>query len=249
MGEPGFEEVCKRVAGSCHEACGIGTLKEKTLHAVLKSYIEPDESKHEKKVDGFVVDILEDDHIVEIQTRNFYGMKKKLGSLLDTHKLTIVYPIPNEKMISWLDPKTGEITETRKSPKKPHPQEMAHELIHILPFIDHPNLSFRIMYIDVEDIKLLNGWDASGKKGSERYERIPKRLVSEKYIKTPGDYRYFVPDGLSDGFTQKDFKKAAKITDSCAGRMLYILMKQGIVERYGKKGRAYVYRFCIDTQV
>ena len=244
MEEESFEEVVKRVTGRCHEAEGIGTLKEKTLHAVLKAYIEPDTSRHEQKVDGFVVDILEDDGIVEIQTRNFYGMKKKLGRLLDSHKITIVYPIPNEKQISWLDPKSGEITGSRKSPKKPHPQEMAHELIHILPYLDHPNLSFRIMYIDVEDIKLLNGWDETKKKGAERYERIPKRLVSEKYIRSREDYSYFVPEGLTDGFTQKDFKKSAKITTSCAQRMLYILMKQGIVERTGRKGRAYIYSFC-----
>lgn len=237
-----FESVCERVLAAEHERTGIGTLNEKSLHAVLKNYIEPDTSKHEQRVGGYVADIFEGDHIIEIQTRNFYGMKKKLACFLENYPVTIVYPIPSEKYINWIDPETGEITERRKSPKKPHPQEMAHELIHILPYIDHPNLSFRIMYLDVEDYKIKNGWDKTGKKGSERYERMPKRLVSEKMINEVTDYEYFLPDGLSEKFTQKEFKKCAGVTNTCAQRMLYILMKLGVVERTGKQGRAYLYK-------
>ena len=240
-GKDRFEMVCERVLAAEHERSGIGTLNEKSLHAVLKNYIEPDTSRHEQKIDGYVADIFEGDRIIEIQTRNFYGMKKKLSCFLDKYPVTVVYPVPNEKYINWIDPATGEITERRKSPKKPHPQEMAHELIHILPYIGHPNLSFRIMYLDVEDYKLKNGWDSTGKKGSERYERIPKRLAGEKYIREISDYAYFLPAGLPEQFTGKDFKKCAGVTNTCAQRMLYILMKLGIVNRTGKKGRAYIY--------
>ena len=33
---------------------GIGTLSEKTLHAVLKMYYEPDEDNHEVAIDGYL---------------------------------------------------------------------------------------------------------------------------------------------------------------------------------------------------
>jgi hypothetical protein len=237
-----FEEICDKVIREAHESSGIGTLNEKTLHSVIKNYIEPDKSRQEVKIDRFVADIFRDDQVIEIQTRNFYGMKKKLSHFLEKYPVTVVYPIPNEKHINWIDPSTGEIVERRKSPKKPHPQEMAHELIHILPFLTHENLSFRIMYLDVEDYKLKNGWDASGKKGSERYERIPKRLIAEKIISCAKDYLYFIPEDLPGDFTVKEFAKKAHVTKTCASRMLYILMKLGVVERPGKRGRGYIYR-------
>ncbi len=236
-----FNEICKKVLASEHERAGIGTLNEKALHSVLKLYLEPDKSKHEIKIGRFVADIFRDDEIIEIQTRNFYGMKKKLAFFLEKYPVTVVYPVPNEKYINWIDPETGEIRSRRKSPKKPRPQEIAHELIHILPFIDNPNLCFHIIYINVEDYKLLNGWDRSGKKGSERYERIPTGIVSEKHIGCISDYSWFIPDTLPEKFTKKDFRKSTGITDTCAQRMLYILMKLGLIKRTGKYKRAWIY--------
>ena len=44
---------------------GIGTYGEKTLHAVMKKYIEPDESKHEIKIGKFVADIVNGEEITE----------------------------------------------------------------------------------------------------------------------------------------------------------------------------------------
>lgn len=236
-----FNKICEKVLASEHEKAGIGTLNEKALHSILKLYLEPDETRHETKIGRFVADIFRDNEIIEIQTRNFYGMKKKLAFFLERYPVTIVYPMANEKYINWIDPDTGEIKNRRRSPKKPHPQEMAHELIHILPFIEDPNLSFHIIFINVEDYRLLNGWDRSKKKGSERYERIPTAIVSEKYIRSASDYSWFIPDGLPAEFTKKEYKKSAGITDTCAQRMLYILMKLDLVRRVGKRGRAWIY--------
>jgi len=49
------------------------------MHASLKAYIEPDESKYEVAHNGYIVDILRDDGVVEIQTGTFGSMKKKLA--------------------------------------------------------------------------------------------------------------------------------------------------------------------------
>lgn len=46
--------------------CGIGTLGEQTLHAVIKYLLEPDPSCHEKRIGSFVADIARADGIVEI---------------------------------------------------------------------------------------------------------------------------------------------------------------------------------------
>ena len=42
-----FEYALDQVVGKTHIRDGIGTLSEKTVHAVLKYYYEPDSSHHE----------------------------------------------------------------------------------------------------------------------------------------------------------------------------------------------------------
>ena len=60
---------------------GIGTLKEKSLHRVIKHYIENDEEKHEQSILGYVADIFTDNHVYEIQTANFNKLRAKLDCL------------------------------------------------------------------------------------------------------------------------------------------------------------------------
>ena len=42
-----FTAAKERIIGKNRERNGIGTLSEKTVHAVLKHYYAPDESQHE----------------------------------------------------------------------------------------------------------------------------------------------------------------------------------------------------------
>ena len=57
---------------------GIGTLSEKTVHAILKNYYEPDVAKQEISLFQLVADIFTGKEIMEIQTGNFFPLKKKL---------------------------------------------------------------------------------------------------------------------------------------------------------------------------
>ena len=52
-----FDAARQKIIGKSHNDKGIGTLSEKTLHAVLKAYYEPDEDKHEVALDGYYADI------------------------------------------------------------------------------------------------------------------------------------------------------------------------------------------------
>ena len=67
--EAAFEAARQRIIGKKHDDKGIGTLSEKTLHAVLKAYYEPDEDNQEVAVNGYYADIYNQDGIIEIQTR------------------------------------------------------------------------------------------------------------------------------------------------------------------------------------
>ena len=52
-----FEAAKNRVIGINRERQGIGTLSEKTVHAVLKNYYAPDTDMHEIPIENFVADM------------------------------------------------------------------------------------------------------------------------------------------------------------------------------------------------
>ena len=72
---------------------GIGTLHEKTMHAVLKKYFEPYSDNHETKIGEYVADIVGEHGIIEIQTRAFERLNKKLAAFLEYARTTVVYPV------------------------------------------------------------------------------------------------------------------------------------------------------------
>ena len=111
-----FEEAKRKIIGIDRQRLGIGTLSEKTVHAILKNYYEPDEDRQEIPIENYVADIFAGGEIIEIQTRQFDKLRGKLSAFLPLYPVTIVYPIPREKWIIWIDEQTGELSGKRKSP-------------------------------------------------------------------------------------------------------------------------------------
>lgn len=237
-----FEEACQKIVRQQRERNGIGTLQEKTLHAVLKNFYEPDPAHQEIPVESFVADILRDEEIIEIQTRGFNKLRRKLDIFLQQYPVTVVYPIVHTKWLYWIDEDTGEISKKRKSPKCGRIYDAIPELYKIKMYLDNPNLHLCLVLIDAEEYRLLNGWSHDKKKGSTRYDRIPTRLVEEHYIGCLSDYQCLIPEGLEPDYTSKDFAKAARIPVGYAQTTLTILHHIGVVERTGKSGRSYTYR-------
>ncbi len=236
-----FEMAKEQIIGKYRERQGIGTLSEKTMHAVLKYYYAPDEEMHEIPIESYVADIYTGTEIIEIQTRAMNRMRKKLETFLPLYPVTIVYPIPRVKWLYWIDEETGEVSQKRKSPKKGNPYQAFIELYKIRPYLADPNLRLKLALIDMEEYRLLNGWSRDKKKGSERYDRIPTEFAEEVCIDCIRDYMQLIPYELSEQFTTKDFAKAAKIPVKLAGTVLLIFTDLGLVNRVGKNGNSYIY--------
>ncbi len=222
---------------------GIGTLGEKSLHAVLKRYYQPDESLHERKIGRMAADaVLPDGSILEIQTRSFSSLKKKLPLFLACANVHLVAPVVQKKWVCWLNPETGEIVSRRRSPKQYFPIDLARELSSIREFLLHPGLTVHFPLLEAEEYRLLNGWGNEGKRGSTRYERIPLKLLDEWVMKVPSDYASLFPDGLSNIFTVKQLQKSARISNMCAYSAAAIFRELHLIEEVGKEGRARLYQ-------
>lgn len=236
-----FENAKKKIIGTDRQRLGIGTLSEKTTHAILKNYYQPDIEKQEIPIANYVADIYADGEIIEIQTRQFNKIRDKLQTFLPLYPVTVVYPIPREKWIIWIDEESGELSRKRKSPAKGNIYMVFPELYKIKMFLTDPHFRLRLALLDIEEYKLLNGWSKDKKRGASHYDRIPTEFVQELEIERPEDFMQFVPPELEGVFTSKEFAKAARISLSLAQVTLNILNHVGTVLRVGKKGNLYLY--------
>lgn len=237
-----FEKIRNMAAGSVRESHGIGTLKEKTVHAVFKDYYAPQPDMVEIPVDGYVADIFTGEEIIEIQTGNFNKMRSRLDCFLPNYPVTIVYPIPEIKYLCWMDEETGECSKPRKSTVKGSVYRAFYELYKIKKYLSNPNLRLRFPYLELEEHRLLDGWSRDKKKGSHRYDRIPKTFLGEVRIESLNDYLQLLPADLPEPFTAAEFGKAVGERKETAAKVAHVLNYLGVIERDENRGRAYTYR-------
>ena len=236
-----FYTAREQVLSESYEEKGIGTLAEKTIHRILKLYIEPNVKNHEVKYRGIVADIFNSEGIFEIQTASFERLSKKLTRILDDVRVTIVCPIISEKTLCWINKGTGEISEPRKSPKKETALDVFRNLYRIKDFLDNDNLHILLVDLNVQEYKYLNGRDKTGKKGSTRAERIPNKLLDIREISSVDDYARFFPKNLSEKFTASEFSRAIKRTQRYAYTILRFFLHVGVISHAGNKGKAFLY--------
>jgi hypothetical protein len=194
---------------------GIGTLGEKRLHLAIKRFLCENEDYHEVGVANtrFVSDVRIGNDIYEVQTGPFYPMRTKLTHYLENTDctVTVVHPIAVHRWISWLDPKTGEITQRTRVSKKGRPEDLLAELYPLIPLLGNPRLHFRLLMIDAQDFRLLSTRSRNPKKGAKKYERIPLALLDDITFSAPQDFAPMIPDALPAHFTVKTFSDLTKI--------------------------------------
>ncbi len=236
-----FERALALVRAGGQRVGGIGILGEKTLHATLKWWLDDDETHHEIPLPcGNVADIFDGERVTEIQTANFSGFRKKLEKLLESYPVTVVHPLVRVKWVSWIDPETGEITKPRRSGRRGSFTDAGKQLIYILPLLGHPNLTVRLVLLDVEEQRLLDGWGKGGKRGSHRAERLPLALGEIVTLCAPADYAALLPPDLPTPFTAAQFGKAARQQGRSLQGTLKVLLTLGVLRRE-KEGQKYLY--------
>lgn len=241
--EKRFEEVKSNYISSQKERNGIGTLKEKTVHGILKDYYAPEKEMQEINVNGYIADIFTGTEIIEIQTAGFEKIREKLKAFLPQYPVTIVYPIPHIKWLSWINEESGECSALRKSPVKGTVYRAFYELYKIKNFLPDHNLHLCFPLLDIHEYRLLNGWSKDKKRGSIRYDRIPVAMIQEVRIDSINDYKRLIPTELNEFFTVQEFAKSVKIKKERARTIIHIFHYLDIIERCEKRGRAYTY--CI----
>lgn len=215
----------------------IGTLTEQNLHAGLKAWLAKPGDRIEQQVDGYQIDIVRGDLLIEIQTANFSALKTKLARLLENHKILLVHPIAQTKWIIR-QTKRGRQVAKRKSPKRGRVEHLFDELLYIPHLISHPNLSLMAVLTLQEEV-----WRDDGRGSWTRghWSIADRRLLevtSSVEFADLSAYLQLIPDSLARPFTHAQLAKAIKAPVWMSTRMSYCMRKMGCLESVGKSGRA-----------
>jgi hypothetical protein len=136
---------------------GIGSLNEKPLHASLKEWYARPGDRLEVTVDGFVIDIVQDDLLLEIQTSNFASIKSKLIDLVRAHRVRLIYPIAQEKWIVKLAKDNRGRETRRKSPKRGRVEDLFWEMVSFPQLLANPHFSLEVLLIREEEVRRYEG--------------------------------------------------------------------------------------------
>lgn len=218
---------------------GIGLLNEKPLHASLKQWYARPGDRFEVMVDRFVIDIVRDDLLIEIQTGNFASIKTKLTNLVRYHRVRLVYPIVQEKWIVRSANGKGAIR--RKSPKKGRMEDLFWELVSIPQLLSNPNFSLEVLMISGEEVRRYNHTKRRVRKRWLIEGRRLLDVLDQRSFGQSADWLRFLPDGL-ELFTTSDLASWTNTRRDLAQKMAYCLREARMIELIGKRGRANLYR-------
>ena len=226
----------------------IGSLNEKPLHAALKAWCLQPGDQTEVPVDGYIIDIVRGDLLIEVQTRNFSAIKAKLLSLTAHHPVQVVYPIAQHKWIVKLPTDDHKNPRRRKSPKRGMLIHLFEELVSFPELLAHPHFSLHIVAIQEEEVRRHDPRHGWRRKGWVTHERRLVQVEEEHIFTSPDDLAVLIPTHMSDAFTTADLATALKTSRRIAQKMAYCLDRMHLITQIGKQGNARIYRRVISLE-
>lgn len=221
---------------------GISTYREGSLHAALKAIYALPGNKVEERVAGYIVDVVRNDELVEIQTASFSSAAAKLRALVHDHRILLVHPIPIERWLVRVDA-DGAITDRRRSPKRGQTLDLFGELTAFPELVAHPNFRIELALIHEEEIRGPVP-DGARYRYPREWWRLDRRLiefVDVVRVDTPADLLALLPAAIGSPFTTADIAAAARRPKNLAMRAAYCLQTSGATRVIGKRGRMQLY--------
>lgn len=223
----------------------IGTLNESSLHSTLKFLYKKPGDQLEIPVENFIIDIVREGLLIEIQTKNFSAIKKKLEILLNNHRVLLIHPIIKDKWIIDIDFQLNKIIRKRKSPTHRSYLDIFEELIRIPDLVTNPNLTIELLLVQIEEFRVNDGKGSWRRKGWSIQDRRLVNLLEKKVFCSPIDFLMLKPTNLKPPFTNYELAHSLEKPLRLAQKMSYCLRKMGIVEVIGKRGKSSLFDYVI----
>lgn len=219
---------------------GIGTHRETSLHADLKAWYAQEGDRIEAVVDGYIVDVVRGDLLIEVQTRGFSALTAKLTTLLESHPVRLVHPIARERWIVRVDAH-GEVVGRRKSPKRGRVEQVFAELVRFPALIHHPRFALEVLLTREEEVRCDDGRGSWRRKGWSIADRRLLGVDARIRLDSADDLRALLPADLPRPFTTQDLAEGLGAPRRLAQQMAYCLREMGVIEAVGRRGRSLLY--------
>jgi hypothetical protein len=219
----------------------IGTLNENPLHAALKEWYAEPGDPIEVALDGYIIDIVHGEQLIEIQTGAFSPIGRKLSKLVIDHRVRLVHPIAVNKWIV----KTGEegkVVSRRRSPKRGSLFDIFGPLVSIPHLLDHPHFELEVLLIEMEESQGYDGKRGWRRRGWVVTERRLLNVAERRVFTSAADLADLLPGDLPVPFTTADLAESLTITRRLAQQMAYCLRQMAQVDVVGKAGNAILYQ-------
>jgi hypothetical protein len=215
----------------------IGTLNEGALHAQLKEWYRLPGDRLEQRVDGYVIDLVRGDVLVEIQTGGFAPLRRKLEVLTQRGPVRLVAPIALTRRIVRLTA-GGEVLSARRSPRRGSLEDVFARLVSFPALLCRPTFEVEVVLTHEDELRAQGAARAYRRHG---WAVVGRSLTGvERTVRIAGaeDALRLLPAGLPDEFDTNELAEAAGVSRRLAQRMTYCLRAMGAVESVGTRRRA-----------
>jgi hypothetical protein len=134
------------------------------------------------------------------------------------------------------------VVERKKSAVRGRAEDTLKELFWIREFLPSPRLHVRLLFLEEEEYRYLDGWSKDKKRGSNRCERVPIALLGTVDLHDKEDYLGFLMPELPREFVASEFGALFGFRGKTVYSALKVFLALGIVENIGKRGRSTLYR-------
>lgn len=225
----------------------IGTLNEGELHAGIKHWYADASDLVEHPVDGYVVDLVRGDLLIEVQTGGFSPLREKLPALLQRHPVRLVVPVARTRHIVRLND-DGEILSRRRAPKRGRYEDIFEKLVSIPQLIKHRSFELELLLTEEDEFRVHRPGQAWRRKGWVVQGRALVEILETRRISNQSDLATFLPADLPEPFTTADLATVGKIPRKIAQQMAYCLLRAGVLEGAGKLRNAHLYLVRDDLE-
>ena len=220
---------------------------ETSLHQTLKAAYAGSEQHTEVNCQGFRIDAITENVLVEIQHSSLAAIRRKIASLLQENNVLVVKPLVIRKKLMVRKRKNGPVTSERYSPRRGQAWDLFDELIHFTDVFPHPRLCLEVLLVEVEEWRR----PAAGRRRWRKpYLTEDVKLVSISHshcLQTAADLVRLLPvDQLPQPFHTGHLAELLEVSRGMAQRMAYCFRKIQAVNQVGKRGNALLYEWTPD---
>ena len=139
------------------------------------------------------------------------------------------------------DVRSSEISR-RRSPKKGRIEDVFYQLVYLSHLASHPNFSIEVLLTSEEEYRINDGLGSWRRGGVSIIDRRLVSVLGRKVLEQKADFSQMVPPEMLQEFTNLELARQLGISIRLASKMTYCLSRMGVLERNGKRGKAFIFR-------